>query len=273
MRLAVIGNPVAHSLSPHIFSIIKKITGHKIFYEKILLATSELNFFLKMVKKTGLVGVNVTLPFKEKILSYCDFQTPEVSKIKASNVLVFKNKEIHAYNTDIWGIEKTFDYHQIDLNAKKVVVYGAGGAARSCVYALAKGGVKEIIIQNRTQSKAISLQREMQSIFPKTKILTLPLEKKCAAQGYINTTSLGLKGEEFPFLPLRIPSQAFLFDMIYHQRTDFLQRGEQDKLKICDGLDMLVAQALASYQLWNQSFKAGPEDHQRIIDFLRKKVL
>ncbi len=149
--LAVTGNPILHSKSPNMFNAMFAHNGLDAEYIYVAAETAEEAMFL--FKKMGIVGMNVTSPFKEKIARLLDVVHDEAKVLGSVNTVVNKDGVLHGYNTDFCGVTQSFIDSGIDVKGKKCVVIGAGGAGKSAAYGLHSQGA-DVVIVNRTYSKA-----------------------------------------------------------------------------------------------------------------------
>jgi shikimate dehydrogenase len=226
----VIGSPVAHSRSPALHGYWLKRYGIKGHYIPLDIAQSDLAEALRMLPKLGFVGVNVTIPHKETILSLADIVTDRAALIGAANTLIFrKDGRIHADNTDGAGfIANLRQYAPQWVPASgPAAVFGAGGAARAVVASLLEVGVPEIRIANRTRPRAEGLRSDFGArviVHDWVQAANMLEDAACV----VNTTSLGMVGKA----PFRVPldalnPRALVTDLVYTPlRTDFLQLAE-----------------------------------------------
>lgn len=265
-KIAIIGNPVSHSLSPRMQNAAFKALKLPYRYSKIELSENELVFFFKLLKKNNFAGLNITIPFKEKSLHLVDQLSDEAKLIGAINtVTIDKNGIVKGFNTDGEGYFQSL-IQEIKFNPKNknIVFIGAGGAARAILVSLCRKRIKKLTIFNRTKNKAKQLCQEFEKKFPKVKFAYESLEDKRLAATFpttdllINTSSVGLKGKDSLNLPLTfLPKKAIVSDIVYRPRkTDLLKSAEKLKLKTHEGLGMLLHQGALAFQLWTQ--KAPP---------------
>jgi len=167
-RAAVIGDPIGQSLSPAIFSFLSRHCGFNDFqYEALRVTPDHLADFVKQARKS-FIGLNVTLPHKEKIKGHLDSLSPEAKAIGAINVVKFENGQAEGHNTDVQGLIDTFSENGIILDGKRVLIFGAGGAARAVCYVCGKFRAKEVVIWNKTLSRAEAVAGDFRIIFPNT---------------------------------------------------------------------------------------------------------
>ncbi len=252
---AVIGHPVSHSLSPVIFDYLAKKSNLPLSYGRLDLLPSELPGALEIFKRNGFFrGVNVTIPHKETAAKLADRISPEAKLMGAANVLKFSQGKIEAYNTDIYGIAQTLKEQRCKVAGKDVILFGAGGAAKAVAYVLGSQGARCVSVVNRDRARARRLCMTMGKQFKKTRFETvdvhrLPTTTLCL---YVNATALGMNGfPEFDFLPQKVTSGALAFDLVYRpHNTSFLKQARARGLRTVGGLDMLVWQALKTWELW-----------------------
>ncbi|HHF7348401.1 TPA: shikimate dehydrogenase [Legionella feeleii] len=247
-RCAVMGNPVAHSLSPFIHQYFAEQTGKQLSYEKILVAEdtfeSQVTFFFAQ----GGLGLNITLPFKQRAFAMADLSTPRCQQAKAANTLWMEEERLHADNTDGAGLIKDLSRY-LDLNAKKILLIGAGGAARGIIAPLLAANIARLTVTNRTEEKATILQTD----FPE--ISYCPLTKLQAEYDVlINATSASLTGDAIPLAPALFQAATCCYDLAYSAtgETAFVAWARaQGCRQAVDGLGMLVEQAAESFFIWH----------------------
>lgn len=254
----VMGFPVSHSLSPQIFSFISKKLNVPVCYQRVSVEPAFFEETIQVLKRTSLLaGWNVTSPFKKAILPYLDELSQEAALIGAVNV-VGRNKKgkWKGFNTDVFGILKTWEDHGLNLANKRALVFGAGGAASGVLFSLGSVGVQEVIVANRTLEKAKRLCRVFSRKFPKTRFQAASFKSisflKSDFSIIVNATCVGMKG-----VKKRLPTpkgnlkETVVFDLVYRpQMTLFLQSAIKRGSKVIFGLDMLIWQALATWEIW-----------------------
>lgn len=252
---ALLGHPVAHSLSPAIFNFLAKALGREVLYQKFDVAPEELKRFVKALAPQQLfIGWNVTLPHKEKILTLCDRVSAEARAIGAANVVHFLRGESTAYNTDAFGIRQTLREHGVRLRGKQAVLYGAGGAARAVAYALGQEGAARVWVINRTPARGKALCRHFSRILPSTRFVFV--EAALCVEGKValiaQATPLGMKPGRARFdLPTAVDQKTLAFDLIYRPNlTPFLREARHRGTATVGGMDMLAWQAIATWEIW-----------------------
>lgn len=264
IRLAVIGDPIEHSLSPAVHGASLDYLGIDYTYEKIHVKPDELKEFAKTAK-TSLDGFNVTMPHKLDIIQYLAKIDAEGEYYGAVNTVSVKDGKLMGSNTDGLGLSLALNRMNTDFNGKKVTILGAGGAANAVTAAAFKNGAAKITIACRTQSKAEALFESLKTkngasdTLPKTEVKgfsdTELSDGVTEAEILINTTPLGMEGakdnfKSFDFLG-SLPKGALVSDLIYKpQKTELLKNAEKMGYAVQNGLDMLIFQALAAEELF-----------------------
>jgi shikimate dehydrogenase len=250
----LLGHPVAHSRSPRIHQYW--LSAHKINarYLAFDIAPTHLKEAITGAQALGVLGLNVTLPYKEAVLEYADTVCDIAREIGAANTLIFSDGNIHATNTDAYGMIENLKHSGGNLSSKlsRVVVLGAGGAARAAICALAQEGAKEIICCNRTKSSAEALARNVP--YPITVVDWDKREQALEGTSLlINTTSLGMQSHEPLHINLeKLPKEAWVHDVVYAPlETDLLKSAHARGNRIITGIGMLVFQAQKSFEHWH----------------------
>lgn len=243
MRAAVTGNPIAHSLSPAIHGAWIAAAGIDAAYEAIL--SEDEAAFRRLVAKGGLQGLNVTIPYKEAALAAADAASDLARLAGAANLLVFEDGKVRADNTDGPGLLAALQAQAgFDPKSGPAVILGAGGAAKGAAAALKLAGSPSVRIVNRTLARARELAAHLG--------VEAFGDAGAALDGaavVINATSLGLGGGEGPDAPLERAPGAVVMDMVYKPlRTQFLERAAAAGHPTVDGLEMLIRQAVPSFE-------------------------
>ena len=260
-KYLVIGNPIEHSLSPELHNYWLKNNNIEAIYEKKKLSEDDLGKLILQVKEKKIDGVNITIPFKKKIISYIDELTLEAESTQSVNTIYLKNDKLIGDNTDIDGFQMSVKKSKFDLTDKKVLILGAGGVVPSIIFALNKMQASKIIVSNRTKDKAENLK----NLFDKLDIIewgNIP-----DFDMIINATSLGLKKEDKINLDFsKIGKNKFFYDVIYNPKeTNFLKEGKKLGNKTENGKLMFVYQALLAFNVWHG---IKPEINDEVINLL-----
>lgn len=247
---AVVGRPIAHSLSPILHNAWLAAADIDGVY--VALEVDDLGFanFIEGLRATSLSGVNVTLPHKEAALAAAHEAHPRARRAQAANLLVFDEYgAIYADNTDGLGLIAAFAEQapQFDPAAGPVVVLGAGGAAKGAVGALIDAGCAEVRIVNRTLARAEALATEVGGSAFEAQDIEVAFHGVTAV---INATSAGLADGEAPRFPLEAtPDDCVVMDMVYKPLlTPFLAQAQALGRPTVDGLAMLIGQARPSFE-------------------------
>ena len=250
----VIGSPIAHSKSPQLHGHWLKTNGIAGQYIPMDVSADDLADVLRILPKMGFVGVNITVPHKERVLQMADLVTDRATLIGAANTLIFrKDGKVHADNTDGYGFIQNLRQNAPAWAPETgpAAIFGAGGAARAVVASLLDIGVQEIFISNRTRIRAEALQSEFGARL--TVIDWVQAGNMLEdATTVINTTSLGMLGKP----PLRVPLDglqrgALVTDLVYAPlKTHLLIEAEKMGCVTVDGLGMLLHQAVPAFERW-----------------------
>ncbi|MDP6628139.1 MAG: shikimate dehydrogenase [Candidatus Marinimicrobia bacterium] len=264
-RFAVIGDPIAHSLSPALHSEVFRQIGFEVTFEKIHVKPDTLHSFMGSHR---LDGFNMTIPHKQSIIPFLDELDDAAQSIGAVNC-VHKGK---GFNTDWVGFLKTMEVNKVLLKGKDCVILGAGGAARAIAYAFIQSKVKSIIILNRTLEKAKKLTQWIQQT--STEIETY--EHMNASQHdhiIINCTPVGMWPDVESMPDIEIQKGQILADTIYNPlETAWLKKGKEIGAKTVGGLDMFIAQGLASADIWFNEKISEKVDIDKIRKILINKL-
>ena len=240
----IIGYPLTHSFSQKYFT--EKIAREQIVDSVFnVFPLSFIEDFSELLRNhSSLIGLAVTIPYKEKVLKYVTYLSEEVKQIGAANCIKVRGAELTAYNTDIIGFEKSFSKH-LKTNHKKALVLGTGGASKAVQYVLKKLGIEFLVVsrnENATENY-IQYQDITESLIQQYPVI-------------INTTPLGMSPDEnvCPDIPYSsLTTENYLYDLVYAPaKTLFLQKGEAQGAIIENGFEMLIIQAEENWRIWNK---------------------
>ena len=274
--LALIGNPVNHSLSPIMHNAAIKYLGLDLIYFSIPCNEKDFEIVIKSLSKINCKGINVTIPFKEKVLDYCSKISPLAEQIKAVNTLKPNGKgEWHGINTDVDGL--TYPLENLNLTDKKAVILGSGGSARSAVQGLINLKMSEIIVISRNQISLNSLFNDFKNQHL-IKCLSFKNPNNFdlinSADLIVNTTPVGMINhasgrEEVPFgddFWRSLNSKTVIYDLIYNpQETPLLNLSRKKGCPTINGMKMLVAQGAKSLSYWTDGLKIPIEIMEEAI--------
>jgi len=264
--IALIGNPVSHSLSPIMQNAALQYLGLDLIYIAIPCKDEDLELILNSLKKINCKGLNITIPYKEKVFNLCSEISPVASKLKAINTLKLNSeKEWSATNTDVEGF--IYPLKTLNLIKKESIVLGSGGAARSVIQGLINLNFSTISVISRNKS---SLDELIKNFGGQIEIKGL-LDNDNQAQNLIeeadlivNTTPVGMKAtkNEENLLPFgenfwrSLNSKSIIYDLIYNPApTSLLKFSTKKGCMTIDGLQMLVAQGLKSLSFWTDGLE------------------
>ena len=250
-RYVVIGNPVSHSLSPAIQSAFARATGESLEYAKLLVPVGEFASHARRFFDAGGRGANVTLPFKVDAFELADVKSERAQVAGAANFLMSHGGRIHADNTDGAGLVADLTRNLgAHLELAKILVIGAGGAARGIIAPLLAAKPSRLVIANRTGARALELAARFRDrgAIEGVALDAIPRERYDLV---VNATSTSTHGEALPLPAHALLPGAFAYDLAYGPGARaFVERATAARMKASDGLGMLVEQAAESFELW-----------------------
>jgi shikimate dehydrogenase len=268
LRAFIIGWPVTHSRSPLIHRYWLDELHIEGSYERVALPPDELQNFLSTFGDRGFIGGNVTLPHKERAFALCVETTPTAACLEAVNTLWMEAGKLRGDNTDVIGFLAALDEDVPGWGKalEKVVVLGAGGAARGIVHALMSRGARHIVVINRTRARGEDLRyRFGASVTPGE---YSDLAGALAGAGLlVNATSLGMAGQPALDIDLApLPDHAVVADIVYIPlETGLLLQARRHGLRTSSGLGMLLHQAVPGFERWfGRRARVTPELRTRI---------
>ena len=248
LRLGIIGDPVAHSISPAMQQPALDALKVNAVYERWQTSASELPERIATLRQPDILGANVTVPHKQAVMALLDDVSPLAKQVGAVNTIVNKDGRLSGDNTDVYGFATALLEVCPDAANRRVVLLGAGGAARGVVLALSQIGVPSITITNRNVYRAQTLCEELGlANLQSTAIVDAPFAD---ADILVNATSLGWHAGESPVEPqtlAMLPSDALVVDLTYRD-TDLLDAARARGLATLDGLGMLVHQGALAFE-------------------------
>ena len=259
--LALIGNPVKHSLSPIMQNAVINYLNLDLVYLAFPCQEGDFHSIINSLKKINCLGLNITIPYKEKVFDLCDEISPIAKKVKAINTLKLNNKrEWSGINTDVEGF--IYPLKNYDLKNKKSTVLGSGGAARAAIQGLINLKLSEINIISRNIVALDKIIHDFENhpslnIYSHKDIRNLELIEN--SDLIINSTPIGMNNQSdnqnvLPFglnFWKSLNSKTIIYDLIYNPRpTKLLKLGQQKNCITIDGLEMLVAQGAKSLSYW-----------------------
>jgi shikimate dehydrogenase len=251
-RYVVIGDPIAHSLSPIMQRAAFAAAGIDAEYEKERVSPCGLGPWVAGARERPLAGFNVTIPHKESIGSYVDALDESARRVGAINTVVIRGGTLTGYNTDLSGFAAIVNALGRNLRGRSVVIIGSGGSARAVVRVLAdKGAILTICNRHEGHAQALAARLEIQAA-------TAELYSSTATQAIqssdlvVNTTPLGMS--QLPMSPLPpetvLDPHTAVIDLVYGSITPLVRQARSSGCLVLDGIEMLVQQGAAAFALW-----------------------
>jgi shikimate dehydrogenase len=254
-KFAVVGHPIAHSLSPEIHQLFAEQFGIQMTYEKIDIDPKFFFVSLQKLSEAGYQGFNVTLPFKYNAFELCDVLSDRAKYTKSVNTLTVNNGQFLGETTDGLGLIQDLKNKQFDIKNSIILLVGAGGASNAVLYDLILNQPDTIFLTNRTIDKSQKMKSDWNSFadLNGVKLMVTPLQdlSKVNFNLIINATSAGLNDNKSPISSLILNKFHVCYDMTYGQKTPFMQEALQKNAVVYDGSGMLVEQAAASFSIWH----------------------
>lgn len=259
-RFGIIGFPISHSISPVFQQAALDYFNLDASYQTWTVQPDQLSEFIQEVRNTDVVGINVTVPHKESVLSYLDEVDEWATVAGAVNTIVNRKGKLIGYNTDGIGFLRALrEVGKFAPNDCRVLILGAGGAARAVVLALIREGVGQLTIANRTEARALQLSQ--MAIYHGLTAQVIPMDPlalasaAASAELIVNCTTIGMAhgpDEQLPLLPWdQIPAAALVNDLVYNpMETPLLKEASRAGARTLGGIHMLVFQGAASFEMW-----------------------
>lgn len=258
-RYAVFGNPVGHSLSPRIHALFAAQTGQDMSYQAILAGMDGFAAAVSafVAERGGPArGANVTVPFKEEAFRLATRRTPRAEAAGAVNTLSFEPDVVTGDNTDGAGLVRDLKHNiGCDPGGRRILLLGAGGAARGVILPLLLENPAALVIANRTEETAARLALEF------ARLPGCAVDVKPEGSGFrdlagrdfdlvINATSSGLSGAVLPLPTCVFAPRCVAYEMVYGRETSFMKQARAARARVADGLGMLVEQAAEAFFVW-----------------------
>ena len=261
--IGILGFPLKHSLSPIFQQAALDYYGLDMRYEVWEVDGAALAARMARIRREGqFLGANVTIPHKELVLPFLDGLDDTARGIGAVNTIIKEPGRLIGYNTDAPGFLRSLTEVGFDVQGKRAVILGAGGAARAVAWALLKAGVSRLTLFNRTPMRASELALQLTAdLAPEQQVAALPLEAVvmaptlAQAQLVVNATSVGLRHSpvegQFPLPPALIPQDALIYDLVYNPvETPLIKLAKEKGARTMSGLSMLIHQGALSFEKW-----------------------
>ena len=259
-ELGIIGFPIGHSISPVFQQAALDHCGIAGTYRAREVAPDQVGQFIRGLRESEFLGINVTVPHKEAVIPHLDEVDEWATEAGAVNTIVNREGHLTGHNTDGYGFLQGLKYGgNFEPRDRRALLLGAGGAARGVVLALAREGVQEIVIANRTLSRAEALVRLSQGRGVGSRAIPLEWESlslaAVQADLIVNCTTLGMShgpdASGSPLLRHQIPPTALVYDLVYSPlETPLLREAAHAGAGVLGGIQMLVHQGAASFEMW-----------------------
>jgi shikimate dehydrogenase len=250
----IIGDPIQHSLSPAMQNAAFNKLGMNSSYIAFRVRKGELKESIESLRAIGVSGFNITVPHKVEVINYLDQLDISVRKANAVNTVHNVGGVLKAYNTDIYGFIHPLHLRKINFNGMKVLLIGAGGAARAALAALAdENGISEINIANRSEGNARLLLEVSVPLGLNCKIVQweeIPAFSK-TAELIVNATTVGMNSEPSLLDYQNINKHGIVYDIVYRPiHTALLDNAKQAGAEVIHGYEMLLHQGAKSFEIW-----------------------
>jgi shikimate dehydrogenase len=251
-RIGLIGDPVEHSLSPIFQQAAFDALGIDVTYELLPTPADQIEQRVAQLRDGEFIGVNVTVPHKERFFQEVDELSDISRRVGAVNTIVVRESRLLGDNTDVYGFVRSLHDADFKFDGSRTIVLGAGGASRAIVVGLLDSGVGEVVIGNRSVERASVLAADIGD--PRVLPMTLAAAEMHAegANLLVNATSLGWQDDQLPISRSIfdvLGPDAIAYDLTYRD-TAFLNTAREYGVATLDGLTMLVHQGARSFEIW-----------------------
>lgn len=257
-RFGVIGWPVKHSVSPQMQGAGFRALGIAASYELLPIEPDHFSAGIQRLLDQQYHGWNITVPHKAGMLPLLDQIDPAARVAESVNTVLNDNGVLRGWSTDGYGLERSIrEAFRIPTKGARILFWGTGGAARATACHYAASGAEQIILINRTRTKADALANILSDLAPACSVLVVDRQDEAAvrtsltqADVVVQSSSIGLKPEDPPAIPIELlPDHGRLLDMIY-RKTALLQAAAERGWETADGREMLLYQGVRSFELW-----------------------
>ena len=261
-KVAVIGDPVAHSKSPQMHQAALDKDGFNMRYIRVHVPPGEVKNALYKMQQLGFIGVNITVPHKLEVMSVCDSLTETAEALGAVNTVHFTDEGWIGHNTDGPGLSNALksELNRTFADSSTLILGAGGGAGRAIAVQAALDKCPALTLSNRTIEKLGPIAEKIKALHPQCDLKLISSDPseiaKVEAELVINSTSLGMKEEDASPYPLEsIKSYQAFYDAVYSPpMTTMLLKAESMGCKVANGHGMLVYQGALSYQMWLETY-------------------
>lgn len=275
LKMAVIGDPIDHSMSPFMHSCIIEEHGIDAVYLPFKVTGDETGIFNDAAKYLGFSGYNATMPHKVNLVDLVDEIDEEAAVYGAVNTVRIRDGKAKGFNTDARGLIAALNRRDADIKGSDIMIIGAGGAAGSIVRGFDRAGAASITVLNRTVSKAETLASSIgsgRSMLLNNENLS---EAASSADIIVNCTPMGMSGmaQDFEDLSFLDDTRALVCDLIYNPwETRFLSEAEKRGLKTMNGLDMLIFQGILAFEIFTDITLDKNAEFEMLYPLCRDKL-
>jgi shikimate dehydrogenase len=254
----VFGYPVEHSQSPAMQNAAFREMGLDFVYVPFSVRPDDLESAIRGIRSLGIVGVNLTIPHKERVIEFLDWVNEDALGIRSVNTIHNCDGLLKGYSTDGPGFLRALEACGKSPSGSKAVVIGAGGSARATVYALAKAGA-EVTVANRTESRAVELAEQLSAVLGEAGLKAVGLDSWDArtavreADLLVNCTPVGMhpRADAQPIPSEWLHEGLFVYDQIYNPlETRLVKAAKAVGARAANGVKMLVFQGAISFEIW-----------------------
>jgi shikimate dehydrogenase len=257
--VGILGYPVGHTLSPQMHNAAFAHLGLDYIYLPFEVRPAGLERAVRGLAGLNIIGVNVTVPHKERVIDYLDDLVDEARELAAVNTIKLEGERLIGYNTDARGFVTSLKLGAgADPNGKRVLLLGAGGAAKAVAVSLVHEGVAELIIANRSLPRAEKLVQRLRAQAAGTEIYPVSLQAG-ELKGYvqqadiiINATPVGLKPQDEPLIDTGLLRRGqLIYDLVYNPpQTKLLAQARANGARTINGMEMLIYQGALTFEIW-----------------------
>ena len=263
----VIGDPIAHTMSPMMQNLYLEKTGNDGVYVAFHVKEENLGAMVAGASAMNVAGVNVTVPHKQHVMDFLRDLDRSAAAIGAVNTLVPVEGGYKGYNTDAAGLARAMKEQGISIRGQECILLGAGGAAKAAAYMLASEGAALVYVLNRSREKAVALSEDLNRLFGRKILVPMALEDyhRLPKGSYlaIQSTSVGMA----PHADQALIEDPEFYQMIHTgvdivytpAETKFMRYVKEAGGKVMNGLDMLIYQGVIAYELWNPDRKISED--------------
>ncbi|MBI3326832.1 MAG: shikimate dehydrogenase [Nitrospinae bacterium] len=254
----IFGYPIGHSLSPLMQNTAFAYHRLEAVYLPFAVHPEDIETAVKALKALAIRGVNVTIPHKQTVVPWLDELAPEARLIGAVNTIHLKDGHLIGYNTDGIGFVRSLAEGGAQVTGQRVLLLGAGGAARAIAVQLCLSGVQQLYVANRTRARAEELALSLQQSIPHANICVIAMEEHAFIACLpdldivVNATSVGMRPHDPELLPATsLLPRHLVCDIVYHpQDTPLLRAAQRRGARAVDGLGMLIHQGAEAFEIW-----------------------